>query len=343
MKPVKLIASVSTIAILGLLAANVGAQQTNVQERTFMTFSTAVEMPGVVLEPGTYEFQLADSPQRNVIQVFTKDRTDVIGQWTFVPSQRERVSDETVVMFRETAEGTTPAVQYWYFPGEKVGKEFIYPKDQAERIAARTGQQVRTEEGVIGSEQRAEAGAAAEDGAAPQAAPAASATATAAPGAQPAEARAAVDAEARADVDVDADGVEAEARVAADEPAQAAGQQPSSAAQPTAAAGSTTGNRGVAAAGSERVEAEASVTAQQPQPRASAPAPATQPETQIAARQPSADEPRPVGTSGAAQQPREADVRAAGELPRTASPLALAGLMGLLSLAGAFGVRRFYR
>ncbi len=52
-------------------------------------------------------------------------------------------------MFKETREGATPAVQFWYFPGEKIGKEFIYPKDQAERIAARTGTQVRTEEGVI--------------------------------------------------------------------------------------------------------------------------------------------------------------------------------------------------
>ena len=52
-------------------------------------------------------------------------------------------------MFKETREGTTPAVQYWYFPGERIGKEFLYPKDQAQRIAARTGVDVRTEDGVV--------------------------------------------------------------------------------------------------------------------------------------------------------------------------------------------------
>jgi hypothetical protein len=49
--------------------------------------------------------------------------------------------------------------------------------------------------------------------------------------------------------------------------------------------------------------------------------------------------PRPVGTSGVQDQPESVNARA--ELPRTASPLALSGLMGLLSLAGAFGLRMF--
>jgi hypothetical protein len=42
-----------------------------------------------------------------------------------------------------------PAVQFWYYPGEKIGKEFIYPKDQALRIAQRTGAAVLTEEGPV--------------------------------------------------------------------------------------------------------------------------------------------------------------------------------------------------
>jgi hypothetical protein len=45
-----------------------------------------------------------------------------------------------------------------------------------------------------------------------------------------------------------------------------------------------------------------------------------------------------VGTSGAQA---ESQVARADELPRTASPLALTGLMGLLSLAGAMGLRAY--
>ena len=51
-------------------------------------------------------------------------------------------------MFKEAREGTTPAMQYWYFPSERIGKEFIYPKQQAQIIANRTGASVLSEEGA---------------------------------------------------------------------------------------------------------------------------------------------------------------------------------------------------
>src|SRR5687767_4094514 len=149
MKRVKMIATALALAVLAVLANGVAAQETNTSERTFLTFSGAVEMPGVTLQPGTYVFKLADTPSRNVVQVWDRDEKNMIGHWLFVQAERPQVSDETVVMFKETREGSTPAVQYWYFPGERIGKEFIYPKDQAMRIAARTGLDVRSEDGVI--------------------------------------------------------------------------------------------------------------------------------------------------------------------------------------------------
>src|SRR5688572_13008115 len=148
MKRVNLIATAMALAVLGVLASGVAAQETNTQEKTFLTFSGAVEMPGVTLQPGTYVFKLADSPSRNVVQVWDGDEKRMLGHWTFVQAERPRVTSDTVVMFKETREGATPAVQYWYFPGEKIGKEFLYPKDQAERIAARTGANVRSEQDV---------------------------------------------------------------------------------------------------------------------------------------------------------------------------------------------------
>jgi len=256
MKRVKLIATALALAVLAVLATRVTAQETNTLERTFMTFSATVEMPGVTLEPGTYVFKLADSPSRNVVQVWDKDEKHMIGHWTFVQSERPRVTDETVVMFRETREGTTPAIQYWYFPGEKVGKEFLYPKDQAERIAARTGAKVHTEEGVVDN-----AGSAVAESAAVSPAP-------------------------------------AEAAV-----------EPSPAAAPAVA---------------EAPPAPVAAPAPEPEP-----APAVVAENRPAPAQ-ADSQPRAIGTSGQAN-----------ELPRTASPLALSGLLGLLSLSGAAGLRAF--
>lgn len=172
MKRVTLIAAAFVVAVLAMLTTRVAAQDTNVHERTFMTFSNTVEMPGVTLPAGTYVFRLADTPSRNVVQVLTKDEKDIMGQWTFVQTQRNKVSDETVVMFKENREGSTPAVQYWYYPGESIGKEFIYPKEQAQKIAARTGQSVLSDDGRIEGvtrEQVAEANRAADTQVAAQA------------------------------------------------------------------------------------------------------------------------------------------------------------------------------
>src|SRR5687767_14365792 len=171
MRRVKIVTAAAVVAVMTLLGGSAAAQETNVQERTFLTFSGAVELPKLTLQPGTYVFKLADTPSRNVVQVWNQDEKEMLGQWLFVQAERPEVTGENVVMFRETAAGTTPAVQYWYFPGEnvvmfretaagttpavqywyfpgeKIGKEFIYPKDQAAQIAARAGTRVLTSEG----------------------------------------------------------------------------------------------------------------------------------------------------------------------------------------------------
>jgi len=272
MKRVITIASASVAAVLLMLTMSVSAQDFNTQKRTFLTFSAPVEMPGVTLQPGTYVFKIADTPSRNVVQVFDKDEKDIIGQWLYVSAERPQVTGETVVTFKEMKEGTTPAVQYWYYPGEKIGKEFIYPKDQALRIAARTGVGVRTEEGVVNG-----SGVPAEE---PKAEASASATAS----------------------------------------------EPAAAAVP---------------------ETQTAQTTQYDTPR-------TGSAVGTSGRY---DPPAAEATSGSDNQSRTAtdnnnnnnsNVRqesttASAELPRTASRLPLSGLLGLFSIAGAAGLRRFRR
>jgi hypothetical protein len=149
MRQMKTMMIALVVAAAAALPASARAQELNASERTLMTFSAPVELPGVTLPAGDYIFRLADTPGRNVIQVWDEDQEKILGQWLFVPTQRTRTPEETVVMFRETPAGTPPAVRYWYFPGEAIGKEFVYPKDQGTKIAARTGETVLTTEGEI--------------------------------------------------------------------------------------------------------------------------------------------------------------------------------------------------
>jgi hypothetical protein len=296
MKRVRLIATTLALAVLAVLATGVAAQQTNTSERTFLTFSAPVQMPGVTLQAGTYVFKLADTPSRNVVQVWTEDEKEMLGHWLFVQAERPEVSEENVVMFKETPAGTTPAVQYWYFPGERIGKEFVYPREQATQIAAATGSRVLASEGDAGEVTSIDA-----------------------------QGNVSAWQKEESGVSADAQSVQG-APVAPQSSADSTLNNAPAAAQPSAPAGSLAGNRGAAADTRDEASAQARVQ-EQPEPE---PAPAPAP----------SEQPRGVGTSGAQAESQSAR---ADELPRTASPLALSGIIGLLSLAGAMGVRAMRR
>ena len=53
-------------------------------------------------------------------------------------------ADEAEVRFLEAGAGAPPAIKTWWYPGERTGYEFVYPKTQARRIAQRTRQPVLT-------------------------------------------------------------------------------------------------------------------------------------------------------------------------------------------------------
>src|SRR6478672_11521219 len=112
-------------------------------KKTILTFSGAVQLPGATLPAGSYVFKLADIPgNRHVVQVFDKDEKKIYATILAIPNERLEPSDKPVVLFSERASGSPQAVKVWYYPGERIGNEFVYPKSQAIRIAKETHQSV---------------------------------------------------------------------------------------------------------------------------------------------------------------------------------------------------------
>ena len=264
MKRFTSIAAAVLTAVFLAVATNASAQDSNINQRTYLTFSGPVQMTGVTLPAGKYVFRLADTALHNVMQVFDGEEKNIIGQWFFIP--RNRTIDEAnaangkpVVTFAESPEGMTPAVKYYFYPTDLAGKEFIYPKDQALKIAAASHQPILA-----------------------------------------------------TDTDVASGG---EAHVFTVEPSGAAAAYNAGASTQAAAEAST-----------------------QPVAESVTPAPArvaadTRPADGNLANQTA------TGTSGAYDQNPAPRQQASAELPTTASPFQLIGLMGLISLAGACGVR----
>lgn len=96
-------------------------------QQTTFSFNQPVEIPGKVLGPGTYVFQLASNEtDRNVIQVFNQDGNHLIATEMTVPTYRMNPTGKTVLTFEERAAGSPQAIHNWYYPGMLYGHEFVY-------------------------------------------------------------------------------------------------------------------------------------------------------------------------------------------------------------------------
>ena len=127
--------------LTAMLAPAARADEWN--KKTILTFSGAVQVPGATLPAGSYVFKLADIPgNRHVVQVFDKDEKKIYTTILAIPNDRLEATDKPLVLFSERASGSPQAVKVWYYPGDRVGDEFVYPKSQAMRIAKDTHQSV---------------------------------------------------------------------------------------------------------------------------------------------------------------------------------------------------------
>jgi hypothetical protein len=114
-------------------------------ERVFFTFSAPVELPGVALAPGKYMFRLADpNASLDVIQVLSGDGGKSYGIFFTVGAYRPEPAPQPEIRFFETPAGTPPAVRAYWNLGETRGHEFIYPKEQARRLAKSSKEPVLT-------------------------------------------------------------------------------------------------------------------------------------------------------------------------------------------------------
>src|SRR4030088_622694 len=121
-------------ALTAIMAPGASADEWN--KKTILTFSGPVQIPGATVPAGTYVFKLADiCGNRHVVGVFDKDEKKIYTTMLAVPNQRMEPSDKPIVLFSERASGSPQAGKGWYYPGDTIGNEFVYPKSQAMKIA----------------------------------------------------------------------------------------------------------------------------------------------------------------------------------------------------------------
>src|ERR1041384_5280337 len=76
------------------------------------------------------------------MQVLSADGRHSYAMFYGISANRADYPTKPEIRFMETAARVPSAVKTWWYPGDKAGYEFIYPKEQARLLAKGTGQPV---------------------------------------------------------------------------------------------------------------------------------------------------------------------------------------------------------
>ena len=122
----------SLLALTGFITKPAMADEWN--KKIEFQFSGPVEIPGHTLPAGKYVFHLAGSEtDRNIVQVFSEDSAGnerLVATLLAIPNDLQETPDKPIVYFEERSAGSPEAIHSWYYPGDKAGWEFVYPRDQ---------------------------------------------------------------------------------------------------------------------------------------------------------------------------------------------------------------------
>lgn len=127
------ILGLSLTCLIFAAGLSVTARASELDRKTLVTINGPVEIPGRVLEAGTYVFKLADD-QRDVVWVFNKDENKLIATIFATPVWVSKTPETTKITLTERVKGAPEAIDDWFYAGDNTGLHFLYPR------AAMTGQ-----------------------------------------------------------------------------------------------------------------------------------------------------------------------------------------------------------
>lgn len=146
----KLLRVIQTAGCAALLFAALSPRTLRADDwnkKTLMTFSDAVQVPGATLPAGTYVFKLAESnADRYIVQIFNERENHIYATALAIADIHLTTSGKTLVSFYEAPVGQPQPVKAWFYPGDNIGREFVYTKHEAALIAAVGKETVPSEE-----------------------------------------------------------------------------------------------------------------------------------------------------------------------------------------------------
>jgi hypothetical protein len=144
-------AMLSIALTFGSLAQEYWPAQWN--KKSILTTEGQVELPGIVLDPGSYIVRLHENGEkRSLVQILDRSETQVLATVLAVPDHRMRPEGDGEFTYHEVRTGKPRPIRAWYYTSDVVGLEFVYPKVRARDLAKASNEHVmaaNSKDGVI--------------------------------------------------------------------------------------------------------------------------------------------------------------------------------------------------
>lgn len=121
-----------TISLVLLLAATaVPAARADAGNKAIQfSVNGPVEVPGKVLDRGTYELKLM-SYGSSVAGIWSADGTEFYGMFDTMPMDYSHTAARSRVILEGSGKTSPKRIEGWLYPGDAEGTEFVYPAAHA--------------------------------------------------------------------------------------------------------------------------------------------------------------------------------------------------------------------
>jgi len=122
------------MAIIFVVSGSLRADEMN--KKTTFTFSTSVQVPGMTLPPGTYVFKRLNNDDPHIVQIFNEDETKLLTTVMVISNEKLQASGKTILTYGEAPDGQPVPIEAWFYPGDLIGQQFVYPESMANKLTA---------------------------------------------------------------------------------------------------------------------------------------------------------------------------------------------------------------
>lgn len=140
------LALLAGLVLSAILFAEVTTHADEVNQSTKLTFSEPIAIPGQTLPAGTYLIKRMDLGEPDVVQIFNADGSRLYATLQTISTERPNPSDNTVVTLAQQGPEKPEALVNWFYPGNTIGHEFVYSKQEAQEIAQYRQQTIAAQE-----------------------------------------------------------------------------------------------------------------------------------------------------------------------------------------------------